>query len=73
MDLDNKDLFMLITNHVVDFPSYFSNKTVYERMIDHTINYIKSCTGDVEIDKKNYLNDIFSMDFIKNRELSFYG
>jgi len=42
-------------------------------MIDHTINYIKSCTGDVEIDKENYLNDIFSMDFIKNRELSSYG
>jgi hypothetical protein len=72
LDFDNKDLYLLLKNHIVDFPSYFSNKEIYERMIDHTINYIKPYIGKREIDKIKYLNDVFSMDYIKTNELLSY-
>jgi len=73
LDFDNKDLYLLLKNHIVDFPSYFSNKEIYDRMIDHTINYVKPFTGNREIDRIKYLNDSFTMDFIKGNELQSYG
>lgn len=72
LDFDNKDLYLLLKNHIVDFPSYFSNREIYERMIDHTVNYIKPYTGKREIDKTRYFNDVFSMDYIKTSELQSY-
>jgi hypothetical protein len=72
LDFDNQDLYLLLMNHIVDFPSYFSNRGIYERMIDHTINYIKPYVGEGEIDRKKYEDDIFSMDYIKTNELSSY-
>jgi hypothetical protein len=72
LDFDNKDLYPLLKNHIVDFPSYFSNKELYERMIDHTIDYIKPFTGEHEADKNDYLNDVYSMDYIKTSELKSY-
>jgi hypothetical protein len=65
-------LYLLLKNHIDDFPSYFSNKEIYGRMIDHTVNYIKPYTGNRGIDKTKYLNDVFSMDYIKTSELRSY-
>jgi hypothetical protein len=68
-DVDNEALYRLVKDHIVDFPSYFSNRAIYERMLEHTIDYIKPYTGEHEIDREDYLNDIYSMDSIKSREL----
>jgi hypothetical protein len=72
LDIDNKDLYLLLKNHIVDFPSYFSNREIYDRMIDHTINYVKPFSGNREIDRMKYLNDSFTMEFIKGNELQSY-
>ena len=72
IDLDNEALYLLLKNHIVDFPSYFSNKEIYERMIDHTIDYIRPYLGEHVIDKNDYLSDIYSMDYIKTTELRSY-
>ena len=72
LDFDNEDLYLLLKDHVVDFPSYFSNEKIYEKMLDHTINYLKPYMGEYEINKNNYLNDCFSMNYIKTHELRSY-
>ena len=72
LDFDNADLYLLLKNHIVDFPSYFSNKEIYEKMIDHTVNYMKPYIGEREIDKTKYYDDVFSMDYIKTNELQSY-
>ena len=73
LDFDNENLYLLLKDHIVDFPSYFSNKGIYERMIDHTIDYLRPYLGKHEIHKNDYLSDIFSMDYIKTNELVSYS
>jgi hypothetical protein len=72
LDFDNEDLYLLLKDHVVDFPSYFSNEKIYEKMLDHTINYLKPYMGEYEINKNDYLNNYFSMNYIKTHELRSY-
>jgi len=72
LDFNNKNLHNLLRKHIVDFPSYFSGKGVYERMIDHTIRYITPYIGEHEVDKTKYMGDIVSMDYIKVNELHSY-
>jgi hypothetical protein len=72
LDLDNEYLYLLLKNHIVDFPSYFSNKEIYEKMIEHTIDYMRPHLGKHVIDKNDYLSDICSMDYIKANELRSY-
>jgi hypothetical protein len=69
LDFDNEDLYRLLKDHIVDFPSYFSNEKIYEKMIDHTAGHLKPYMGEKEIDRKNYLGDFFSMNYIKMQEL----
>ena len=38
IDFDNRDLYLLLKDHIVDFPSYFASNDVYERMIEHAID-----------------------------------
>lgn len=73
LDFDNKKLYLLLKNSIVDFPSYFSNREIYERMINHTLQYIKPHTGKREFDRTRYSNDVFSMNYIKTNELQSYG
>jgi len=72
LDFDNEKLYMLLKNHIVDFPSYFSNREIYERMIDHTLGYIKPYMGNRGFDKARYLSDFISMDTIKTNEMQSY-
>jgi len=72
LDFEDKDLYLLLKAHIVDFPSYFSNQGTYEKMVDHTINYLNPYIGGKVIDKTNYLQDVFSMDYIKLNELQSY-
>lgn len=69
LDIDYKYLYLFLKKHIVDFPSYFSDPAVYEKMIVHVINNMKLFTGDREIDKNKYLTNIFSMDYITSAEL----
>jgi hypothetical protein len=73
IDFDNKDLYMLLRNHIVDFPSYFSCKETYERMIGHTIEYMQQYSDKHGIDMINYLSEICSMNYIKTSELKSYS
>jgi hypothetical protein len=72
IDFDNKDLYLLLKDHLVDFPSYFSSTETYERMIDHVIDYMQQSSGKHGIDRMNYLSDICSMNYIKTNELQSY-
>jgi hypothetical protein len=72
LDFNNKSLHNLLRKHIVDFPSYFSGKGVYEKMIDHTIKHITPFIGDHEVENNKYINDVVSMDYIKVNELHSY-
>jgi hypothetical protein len=69
LDFNNPELYLLLKNHIVDFPSYFSNIGIYEKMIDHTANYLKPYMLGHEVDRNRYLNEVCSMDYIKRSEL----
>lgn len=72
LDSDSKDLYLLLKSHIVDFPSYFLNNGAYEKMIDHTINYLHPYMSGKVINKSSYLTDFFSMNYIKLNELQSY-
>ena len=72
LDFHNKSLHNLLRKHIVDFPSYFSGKGVYEKMIDHTVKYITPFIGKQGVDKSKYMDDVVSMDYIKVNELHSY-
>lgn len=73
IDFDNKDLYLLLKDHIVDFPSYFSSNDIYERMIEHVIDYMQQYSGKHGIDRNNYLSDIYSMNYIEANELQSYS
>lgn len=65
MDYRNSPLYTLFNNCLVDFPSCFSSDTVYERMIDHTLQYLQPFLGNQKIDRNRYLPGVFTMNHIK--------
>jgi hypothetical protein len=73
LDFDNEPLYLLLKDHIADFPSYFSDKGIYERMIDHTIDHLGPFLGGRVIDRNIYLNDICSMAYIESNELRSYS
>lgn len=73
LDFDNKALYLLLKDHIVDFPSYFSDKGIYERMVDHTIDHLKPFLGGRIIDRNIYLSNTCSMAYIKSNELRSYS
>jgi hypothetical protein len=75
LDYTNPGLYSVFNNCLVDFPSYFTNDTVYRQMIGHTINYMKPYIGEQKVDGESYLNGVYTMDHIKrdillNKEIS---
>jgi len=73
LDFDRRDLYLLLKDHIVDFPSYFADRRIYERMIDHTIDQLKPFIGGREIDRNRYAGNICSMAYIKGNELRSYS
>ncbi len=69
LDLDHEELYVLMKDHIVDFPSYYGDSRIHETMIDHTVQYIEPFIGAREIDKSSYSNQIVSMSYIKDMEL----
>lgn len=65
LDYTNSPLYSVFNNTLVDFPSYFHNEAVYEKMIDHTLQYLQPYLGDQVIDRNRYLPGVFTMNHIK--------
>lgn len=65
MDYTNPRLHAILKNDLVDFPSYFLNDAVYEKMIDQTLHYLQPYLGDIAVDRSRYLNEVYSMNHIK--------
>ena len=65
LDFTNPKLYEVLNNCLVDFPSYYLNDTVYRKMIEHCINYLKPYIGKEQIDIEKYLNDVYTMNHIK--------
>jgi hypothetical protein len=65
LDYTRSQFYGILKNDIVDFPSYFSNETVYRRMIDQTVNYLRPFVGDQEINSGKYLPGVYSMNHIK--------
>ena len=65
LDYNNAPIYSAFNNAIVDFPSYFYNDAVYEKMIDHTLHYLQPYLGDQTIDRNRYLPGVFTMNHIK--------
>lgn len=64
LDHTLKALYALIKDAIVDFPSYFSDTVIYERMIEHTLGALRPYLGE-EVEKDKYLDDVYTMDHIR--------
>ncbi|MGD0280803.1 MAG: hypothetical protein ABSB95_00410 [Dissulfurispiraceae bacterium] len=64
-DFTKPPLYSVLNSHIVDFPSYFYNDTVYKKMVEHAVNYLKPYIGQEQIDITRYLGEIFTMNHIK--------
>ena len=73
LDFDIKALYMLLKDHIVDFPSYFSDRGVYEKMLDHTIDHLRPFIGGRVIDRNIYSSHTCSMAYIMSNELRSYS
>ncbi|MBZ0156888.1 MAG: hypothetical protein K8I29_11860 [Alphaproteobacteria bacterium] len=71
-DYEQKDLYQLMKNHIVDFPSFLSTPSLHRRMVDHAIQYVRPFLRDESLDPNRYtryLDTPFSMNHIKAAEL----
>ncbi|MCX8070713.1 MAG: hypothetical protein N2738_09445, partial [Thermodesulfovibrionales bacterium] len=71
-DFDSPDLFKILKNHIVEFPSAFRSANVQKRMIIHTLNRLKPFIQKPEFDPTPYIKDVTSSHFILANEL-FYN
>ena len=69
LDYTNSRMHTIFKNYIVDFPSYFHNNTVYKKMIDHTLHYLRPYLGAQHIDSNRYLAEVYSMNHIKSEIL----
>jgi len=65
LDFTNAQLYPLFNSSIVDFPSYFSNDTIYGKMVEHTVNYLKPYIGKQQVEISRYSNEVYSMNHIK--------
>ncbi len=65
MDFNDPELYALLNSCIVDFPSYYLNDGVYKKMIEHSVNYLKSYIGKQQVDINRYLNDVYTMNHVK--------
>ena len=65
LDSSNSPMHAVFKNYIVDFPSYFFNDAVYEKMIDHTLQYLRPYLGNQSIDRSRYKTEVYTMNHIK--------
>ncbi|HIJ60076.1 MAG TPA: hypothetical protein HPP56_05610, partial [Nitrospirae bacterium] len=71
-DFDSPDLYKMVKNHIVDFPSAFRSVNVHKKMIIHSLNRLKPFIHKTEFDPNPYLKDVSTSYFIISNEL-FYN
>ncbi|MEW6188250.1 MAG: hypothetical protein AB1585_21235 [Thermodesulfobacteriota bacterium] len=65
LDQSNAQLLGMLREHIVDFPSYFHNEVIHEKMIDHTLRYLQPFLGEKQVDRGKYQTEPFTMNHIK--------
>jgi hypothetical protein len=65
LEHSNPQLFGVLKESIVDFPSYFYNPFVHEKMLDHTLRYLQPFLGDKQIDTEKYRSEVFTMNHVK--------
>ncbi|MBF0554058.1 MAG: hypothetical protein HQK96_05795 [Nitrospirae bacterium] len=68
VDFHCAELYTLLKESIIDFPSYFDNEKIYDKMIDHTAAYISPyIEGQLNVLK--YKTEKYSMNTIRGCEL----
>jgi len=65
LDSPNAPVHAVFKNYIVDFPSCFFNDSVYEKMIDHTLHYLRPYLGGQTVDRSRYKTEVYTMNHIK--------
>lgn len=65
LDYTNPGLYKIFNSYLVDFPSCCVNNSIYEKMIDQTLQYLLPYLGNQAIDRSRYLPGPFTMNHIK--------
>jgi hypothetical protein len=65
LDYTNPQLYAVLNSCLVDFPSYYLNDSVYRKMIEHCVYYLKPYIGQEQVDMERYLNEVYTMNHIK--------
>jgi hypothetical protein len=63
-------LFGHLREWVVDFPSYFQGAAIQDRMIDHTLDYLRPFIGEQTVNREKYRQEPFTMNHIKAEVLT---
>ena len=66
MDFAHPRMHSALVPFIVDFPSYFHNDHVYNKMVEHTANYLKPYYGEQKVDTSRYLKEVYTMNHIKS-------
>ncbi len=74
LDYTNPQLYSLFNSSIVDFPSYYLSHGVYEKMLDHSISYLRPYIGNQQVDMDKYLSEFHTMkhinsDILLNKEI----
>jgi hypothetical protein len=65
LDSSNPPMHAVFKKYIVDFPSCLFNDAVYEKMIDHTLQYLRPYIGDQTVERSRYKNEVYTMNHIK--------
>jgi hypothetical protein len=61
LDYNKPPLYKIFKDHIVDFPSGLANKEIYEKIVDHTIEYLSPYLPEKKVEGRQFLNDLYEM------------
>jgi hypothetical protein len=61
LDFTKQPLYKLIKDQIVDFPSGLINENIYNKMVDHTIDYLSPYLPEKKAEGKQFLSDLSEM------------
>ncbi|MBF0515640.1 MAG: hypothetical protein HQK97_00790 [Nitrospirae bacterium] len=67
-DFNHRDLYVLLRDYIIDFPSYFEQEKVYNKMMDHTAAYMAPYV-DIALNITKYQTGIYSMNTVRGCEI----
>ncbi len=72
IDFKEKDLFNLIRDYIIYLPSSFSSPKIYETMLEHSENILKSHFENITFSKEKFLDSIYDMNSVVKSTLNDY-